>query len=207
MENNLGRVGVIGRFKPLHNGAAALLESLCENAQQVIIGIGSSNKYNERNPFTARETADMINAFLGKRFENYKIIKVPDFAQVPGCEDGQKWRKFVLEKFGDLDYFVSRNDFVRSLFKENYNLLYPGDVVPKEKHVLLRATRVRYEMATYQNWQELVPRAVAEYLEKRGLADRFRKEFGLLTIASVAEKNDYNRTESAVQEMLHAQER
>lgn len=93
MQNNLGRVGVIGRFKPLHNGAAVLLESLCEKSDHVLIGIGSSNKYNIRNPFTSDETKDMIELFLKEKFTNYEIIKIPDFAHIPGCENGQQWRK------------------------------------------------------------------------------------------------------------------
>ena len=48
MENKLGTIGLIGRFKPLHLGASVLLESACEKAEKVIIGIGSSNKYNIR---------------------------------------------------------------------------------------------------------------------------------------------------------------
>lgn len=206
METNLGRVGVIGRFKPLHNGAAVLLESLCEKAEHVVIGIGSSNKYNLRNPFTARETEAMINAFLSDRFGNYEIIKVPDFAQIPGCKDGQEWRQFILGRFGEFDYFVSGNDFVRKLLQNDYPLLYPGDVVPKEKHVLLRATRVRYEIATYQNWQALVPGSIAKYLTDKKLVGRFREEFGLQTIASVTSGVNYDSDESAKQEQLHARE-
>lgn len=56
----LGAVGFIGRFKPLHNGAALALETLCEQADKVKIGIGSVNKYNLRNPFTAEESQEMI---------------------------------------------------------------------------------------------------------------------------------------------------
>lgn len=56
MAKKFRKLGAIGRFKPLHLGAAAMLEALCENAEEVVIGIGSSNKYNLRNPFTAEES-------------------------------------------------------------------------------------------------------------------------------------------------------
>lgn len=204
--DNLGKVGLIGRFKPLHLGGAALLESVCEKASEVIIGIGSSNKYNERNPFTAKETEDMINSFLSGRFNNYKIIYVPDFAQIPGYENGQKWKSFVLDSFGKLDYFVSGNDFVGRLLEKDYSIIHPADVVPKEKHVKLRATRVRYEMATQADWKSLVPQSVADYIEKNKLDERFRREFGLKTIASILEGNDFNKDESAKQESMHARE-
>ena len=111
------RVGLIGRFKPLHLGGAVMLECVCENAEHVVIGIGSSNKYNVRNPFKAHETKDMINAFLSTRFSNYEIIYVPDSGHIPEFKDGQKWRKYVLEYFGKLDCFISGNDYVRELLK------------------------------------------------------------------------------------------
>jgi len=209
MENKLSNVGVIGRFKPLHNGGELLLESICDRAERVIIGIGSSNKYNLRNPFTAEETKDMINVLLRERFSNYDIIEVPDFAQIPEFANGQEWKKFVIDKFKvdlKVDYFVSGNDFVRSLLEEDLTLIHPGDIVPKRKHLVLRATRVRYEMATYQNWQALVPKPVVEYLEKNELVDRFRSEFGLATIAYVSAGNDFNKDEDALHEKLHARE-
>lgn len=205
MEDKLGKVGVIGRFRPLHNGAATLLESICEKADDVIIGIGSSNKYNVRNPFTAEETEEMISVFLSGRFNNYRIIKVPDFAHIKGCENGQKWREFVKNGFGKLNFFISGNDFVVSLLKDDYQIIHPAKIVPSKKHVLLKATRVRYEMATYREWKKLVPEKIAGYLETRGLVDRFRKEFGLQAIAYALE-SDYNQDESGMQEMMHAKE-
>jgi len=205
MENNLGKIGFVGRFRPLHNGAAALLESLCEKATHVIIGVGSSNKYNVRNPFTAKETKDMIDAFLSDRFNNYEIIQIPDFAHIPGNEDGQKWRKYVLGTFKELDYFVSGNDFVRRLLQDDYEIIHPGNIVPKEKHVFLRGTRVRYEMAKCGKWEKFVPKKVSQYIKAKQLDERFRREFGLQSIASAVE-HDYNQNESALQEKLHAQE-
>ena len=78
MENNLGRVGLVGRFKPLNNGGYALLEAICEKSDRVIIGVGSSNRYNVINPFTANETEDMIRVALHPQFSNFDIIYIPD---------------------------------------------------------------------------------------------------------------------------------
>lgn len=205
-EKKYGRVGLVGRFKPLHNGAAALLESACEFSEYVVIGIGSSNKYNLRNPFTPEETKGMIDSFLSGKYSNYEVIFVPDFAHIPEFRDGQKWREYVNENFGKLDYFVSGNDFVRNLLKEDYEIIHPGDFVPKERHVLLRATKVRYEIAKHGEWKNLVPEKVADYLESNGLIERFRKEFGLQTLAEISELS-YDKDESALQEMLHAREK
>ncbi len=201
---NLGRIGVVGRFKPLHKGGALMLEAACENADYVIIGIGSSNKYNVRNPFTAEESKEMIDRYLSSRFDNYSIIFIPDFGHIPEYSDGQKWRKYMLNAYGKLDHFVSGNDYVRNLLKEDYDIIHPGSLIPKEKHLMLRATEVRVEMARHGNWKAFVPEEVVNYLEDNGLVERFRKEFGLQTLANLLE--DYNLPENIKQEREHIHE-
>jgi nicotinamide-nucleotide adenylyltransferase len=200
-KTELGNVGFIGRFKPLHIGGYHVLDALCRNANHVKIGIGSCNKYNIRNPFTVRESKEMIKAAL-INYSNYDFIKIPDFAHIPEFKDGQKWKEFVKEKFGNLDYFVSGNDFVRELLKDEYELLYPHDLIDEEKKLRLCSTDVRIEMARYGDWKSLVPKPVADYLENNGIVDRFRREFGLLTLASVTDYN--NVKEDSFIEQYHA---
>ncbi len=205
-EKTLGRVGTIGRFKPLHNGAFTLLKSLCERADEVIIGIGSSNKYNLRNPFTQEETKEMIDLALQDNFNNYSFVFIPDFGHIPQYKDGKYWRTVVVEKFGKLDYFVSANDYVKDLLKDHYNILESYFVVPREDRFRLRGAQVRYAMATGENLKNLVPKRVAEYLENNDLVKRFNKEFGLETLACVID-SDYTEDESAAEEKMHAREK
>ncbi|MFH1637088.1 MAG: hypothetical protein ABIB71_01550 [Candidatus Woesearchaeota archaeon] len=179
----LGKVGVIGRWKPFHNGGATMLETLCEQAEHVFIGIGSCNKYNVRNPFTAEESKEMIDACLSKRFSNYSFVFVPDFAHVSEFRDGQKWKEFVLSNYGKLDYFVSGNDYVTNLLKDDYKVMHPVKLIPEEKRVCVNGTQVRVEMAKGNAWKSLVPEEVVDYLEKNSLVERFRTEFGLETLA------------------------
>lgn len=203
-ERSLGRVGLIGRFKPLHNGAKVLLETACENADHVVIGIGSANKYNARNPFTVKETEDMIKlALVG--FNNYEIVAVPDFAQIPGYEDGKKWKDFVFEKFQQLDYFITGNPFVAQLLGERYEVIHPCEIIPREKWIKLRAAEVRTEIAKYGEWETLVPKEVAGYIAENGLDERMRKQFGLEILANLV-YTDVRKSENAEQELLHARE-
>ncbi len=198
----LGKVGMIGRFKPLHNAAARVLESLCEQATDVVIGIGSANKYNARCPFTAQETRGMIDSFLKPRYDNYDICEIPDFAHIPEYSDGMKWKEHVKETFGDLNFFVSSNPYVRGLLKGSFPLLHTTDVLKPSEYLKLNATEVRTAMARYDEWQTLVPGPVAAYLEERGLVERFRKEFGLATLANLTD----TRGDDAAIEALHARE-
>lgn len=209
MPDNLGRVGAVGRFKPLHKGGALMLETLCEQAAQAVIGIGSCNKYNLRNPFKTEEVREMINLVLAPKFNNYSLIEVPDFAQLPEYSDGKKWKEYVLKYFGKLDYFVSGNDYIAGLLKNDYKIIHPASIIPPEKHLWVKGTMVRMEMAKFGDWQSLVTKEVADYLEKNDLVNRFRREFGLATLTSLSERadgKDYKSSENKLAEYRHTLE-
>jgi len=201
----LGLVGLIGRWKPLHNAGAVILETLCEKAEHVIIGIGSCNKYNLRNPFTAEESKEMIDAVLGRKYSNYSFVFIPDFAHIPEYRDGKKWKQYLIEQYGKLDCFVSGNEYVYELLKDDYNVIHPAELIPPEKQIKLKATQVRVEIAKNGNWKSLVPEPVVEYLEKNKLVARFRKEFGLAALASLAD--NYKGHETMEQERAHTYEK
>jgi len=173
-----GRVGIVARFKPVTLGHAVLLESLCAQADHLIIGLGSSNVYDCRNPFTAQESAEMIDALLRDRFSNYEIIEVPDLNNPP------KWTEMATGLFGKLDYFVTGNDFVKSLLNEQYTVVDSWDAVPTEFHIPICGTMARVAMAQGNGWAMLVPDKVANYIREQKLDERFCREFGLETLAS-----------------------
>jgi len=199
----LGTVGVIGRFKPLHNGGAVMLETLCQNADCVKIGIGSSNRYNARNPFTAQESKEMIDRFLSKKYSNYEFIFVQDFGHIPEYSNGQKWKQCIVEQYGKLDCFVTGNEYVASLLESDYKIIHPSNLIPKDEQIMLRATEVRIEMSRFGEWKKLVPNEVSDYLEEKGLVERFRKEFGLETLAKLAEGENFSSFESKEKEKSH----
>src|SRR5689334_15734937 len=99
------RIAMIARWRPVHLGHASVLRALCRSGKHVLIGIGSSNRYNVRNPFTLEETQHMLNLVLDE-FKNYELIPVPDL------DDGPRWRLMIKEMFGELDLFVTENPYV-----------------------------------------------------------------------------------------------
>jgi nicotinamide mononucleotide adenylyltransferase len=173
---HLDRIGMIARWQPVHRGHAAVLRALCGCARQALIGIGSPNRHNLRNPFTFEETSDMLNLMLVDR-TNYILIPVPDL------DDGPRWRALVIALFGALDLFVTDNSYVASLLAADYRIVRPVVLVPQEARVPINGTLVRQEMARGHGWQDLVPQEIAEYITARGLDARFRREFGLQTLA------------------------
>jgi cytidyltransferase-like protein len=183
----LGRVGTIGRFRPLHNGSARMLENVCEAADRVIIGIGSANRYDSRNPFTAEEAREMIDLHLKERYSNYEFLLVPDFGHIPDYADGRKWREYVVDHFGQLDHFVTGNGYTTELLKGDYDIIHPEALEKGEPVHPCRGSLVRMEMAIGNCYIELIPPAVARYLESNGLVKRFRREFGAEVIDRFSE--------------------
>ncbi len=200
------KLGCIGRFKPLHLGSTAMLDGICSQASEIIIGIGSTNKYNARNPWTAEESAAMIHSYLRPRSNQYSLVQVPDFAHLPEYADGQTWRKYVREHFGLLDGFVTRNGYVQELLKDDYRILDTLTLIPQAYRRPIKGSLVRLEMARFGDWQSLVPREVADYLEENGLVERFRQEFGLETLAQ-ALNGAGARLETKEEEQFHAREK
>lgn len=169
-------IAMIARWKPVHLGHQAVLEALLAHADHVTIGIGSSNRYNAKNPFSAEETRQMLGLVVGAR-PGVDIVEVPDL------DDGPRWRAMVTGMLGPLDAYVTANGYVRSLLLHDYEVLHPVHLVPPEKRVRVDGTMVRLAMARGgDDWQALVPAEIASYLARGGLVERFRREFGAETL-------------------------
>lgn len=174
--DQIDRIGIVARWQPVHLGHAPVLRALCDGAGQALIGIGSSNRVDYRNPFTLDERIDMIRLMLGDR-RNYALIPVPD------VDDGPRWRARVIQLFGALDVFVTDNPYVASLLAGDYPIIKPVELVPEDEKIPIDGRMVRREMARGDAWPELVPKAIADYITTRRLDERFRREFGLQTLA------------------------
>lgn len=172
----LGRIGMVARWKPVHLGHEPVLRALCDGAERAFIGVGSTNRHNFKNPFTFEESADMVRLALGGR-ANFEVFPVPDL------DDGPRWRRMVVGLFGSLDLFVTDNPYVAHLLASDYRVVRPVGLVPLEERIPLDGTAVRREMARGEGWGMMVPPAVREYIVARGLDTRFRREFGLETLA------------------------
>ncbi len=167
---------MVARWKPVHRGHLPVLRALCQGAEHALIGVGSSNRYNLRNPFTLAETIDMLRLALAG-YNNYTIIPVPDL------DDGPRWRLMILDIFGTLDAFVTDNPYVFHLLEKDYRVIRPVSLVPQNERIPLDGTQVRHALACGGGWRELVPESVADYIRQNQLDERFRREFGLEALA------------------------
>lgn len=177
------RVGMIARWRPVHLGHARVLQALCDKAREALIGVGSANRYNARNPFTAAETIEMIRLALGDR-QNYRVLAVDDL------DDGPRWRQRVKDLFGPLDAFVTENAYVAHLLRADYRILRPIELLPVAQRVPIDGTSVRHALARGDGWRALVPNEVAGFIVAHGLDARFRREFGLETLSQMVDLLD-----------------
>jgi nicotinamide-nucleotide adenylyltransferase len=168
---------MIARWKPVHLGHAAVLHALLDRAESVLIGVGSANRYDLDNPFTAAETTRMIDATLDGR-AGYTIVRVDDLG------DGPRWADMVASMLGPLDYYVTANAYVRSLLMDRYTVVHPVALLDPARRVRVDGTMVRRALADGDDWRSLVPPPVAALLEREGWAARFQREFGEATRAA-----------------------
>ena len=109
--------------------------------------------------------------------QNYTLIPVPDL------DDGPRWRLMIMDLFGPLDLFVTDNPYVASLLAEDYQIARPVELISMDERIAIDGTMVRKAMASGDGWQELVPGEIAAYITAKQFDERFRREFGLQTLA------------------------
>jgi len=147
----------IGRFQPFHKGHLKDIKEILKQADEVIIGIGSSqHSHTKENPFTVDERIRMIeDTLIEENISNYTIFPIPDI------DNHSKWVEHVTDLVPKFDIVFTRNDFTEKLFKKK------GYKVKKLELVKgISATIIRNKMLNNKNWEELLPKAVVKYLEE-----------------------------------------
>jgi nicotinamide mononucleotide adenylyltransferase len=185
-QRRLARCGFVARFRPPHLGHAAILGALARESDVLVVGIGSANRYDLDNPFSADETLDLLRPLLPQG--RCEVHLLPDLF------DGPRWAAMVRERFGELGLFVTANAYVRSLLEGSWPVGRPVDLLAPGERVAVEGKTVRRAMARGEEWAELVPPPVARALRERGLVRRFREEFGLETLAREAPRHSDDAT-------------
>ena len=110
-------------------------------------------------------------------FTNYDLIPIPD-----DPEDAA-WRRSVERAFGAPEVLFTANPWVAHLLADGFTLAHPAAAIPPDRQVQVSGTMVRRALARGEDWEALLPPAVAEYMAAQGLAAVFRRRFGLHTLA------------------------
>jgi nicotinamide-nucleotide adenylyltransferase len=158
---------IIGRFQPFHLGHVAAVKFALQNVDSLSIGIGSSNRFNEkRNPFTADERKEMILSSLDEE----TLGKITIY-YIPDVDNHDRWTYHVDELVPKYDVVFSNDDFTHNLFKKR-NVKVVS--VPLAKREVLSGTEIRAKIAGDQSWGELVPDGTRKVLLKINAKDRLK---------------------------------
>ena len=169
----------IGRFQPFHLGHLATIKFALKSVDDLVIVIGSAQKSHEqRNPFTAGERITMLRTAIvaDKDVDISRVITIP----VPDVEIHSLWTRLVDLLVPKYDIVFANDPFTLFLFRERgIKTLEP----PLQKRSILMATEVRRRMADGEQWQELVPKSVAETIKEIDGVKRIKalatQQFGL----------------------------
>lgn len=159
---------LIGRFQPFHLGHLAAVKFALTQVDNLAIGIGSSNRVNEkRNPFSAEERKEMIVSSLDESdLQKCKIYFVPD------VNDHAKWTYHVDQIIPKYEIVFSNDDFTHELYKKRDIKVVS---VPLKQREILSGTDIRLKIASGQRWEDLVPSGTAKVLLKINAKDRLAK--------------------------------
>ena len=152
---------LIGRMQPVHNGHIQVIESILDEVDEIIIGIGSAQlSHSLKDPFTAGERVVMMNqalADIGVDSSRYYIIPMQDI------NFNALWVSHVKMLTPPFSVVYSGNPLVKQLFAEESDEVKQP---PLYDRLHLSGTEVRNRIIEDKNWQELVPDATVKLINE-----------------------------------------
>lgn len=156
----------VGRFQPFHNGHKAVIDLLCDEVDELIIGIGSAQMSHDiRHPFTAGERVLMIQRVLADAKIPVYIIPLEDIKR------NALWVAHVVSMVPPFDVVYTSNPLVIRLFTEaGFRVESP----PMYQRQELSGTAIRQKMLEGDDWKQYVPEKAAAVIESVGGVERIR---------------------------------
>ncbi|MBQ4597644.1 MAG: nicotinamide-nucleotide adenylyltransferase [Methanocorpusculum sp.] len=156
----------VGRFQPFHNGHKAVIDLLCDEVDELIIGIGSAQMSHDiRHPFTAGERVLMIQRVLADAKIPVYIIPLEDIKR------NALWVAHVVSMVPPFDVVYTSNPLVIRLFTEaGFRVESP----PMYQRQELSGTAIRQKMLEGGDWKQYVPEAAGLVIESVGGVERIR---------------------------------
>jgi nicotinamide-nucleotide adenylyltransferase len=152
---------IIGRFQPFHKGHLELAKNILKDCDEFVIAIASAQfNYIEKDPFTAGERIWMIHEALMEGKINLANCYI---AAVVNDENNAKWIGHLKSFLPPFDVVYTGNAYVTMLMKDAGIKVRDVKFHDREKY---NATRIRQLMIEGKNWEELVPRSVAQIIRK-----------------------------------------
>lgn len=152
---------MMGRFQPFHLGHLDLVKQILDQCDEVIIAITSSQfNYLEKDPFTAGERIEMIHDSLKESEINLSrcfIVAIENQFNIA------TWSSFLKSALPHFDKVYSGNDYVKMLLADSLIDVITPKFLERSQY---NASHIRQMILSDDNWQILVPEAVAKFLQK-----------------------------------------
>lgn len=159
----------VGRFQPFHDGHLQAIKFALMKVDRLVIVVGSSQRDHEkRNPFTLGERLEMLWRALKDEGLLERIVTVP----VPDVENHAVWVRTIEVSSPRFEVVFSNDPLTLLLFKEEG---YETVEVPLQNRALYMATEIRRRMVGDEDWEDLVPKTVAEYLKEIDGVERVKR--------------------------------
>ncbi len=159
----------IGRFQPFHLGHLHAIEHILSEVEELIIIIGSAQySHTLNNPFTAGERITMVYRALAEaRIASSRYFVIP----IRDMHVHMMWVAEVKGYCPKFEVVYSNEPLTRRLFTEAG---FPVKSIPFSRRHLYLATNVRWKMLKDENWSELVPRSIVDYIKQIDGVERLR---------------------------------
>ena len=159
----------MGRFQPFHLGHLELVKQILSECDEIIIALtGSQFNYILKDPFTSGERIEMIHQSLkneGIDLSRCFIIGIENQFNVA------TWPSYLKSSLPEFHKVYSGNDYVEMLLSDFGYEVVPPKFYDRQK---FNATRIRNMIAKDEEWQSLVPKAVAEKIKKINGVNRIK---------------------------------
>ena len=151
---------VIGRFQPFHLGHKYLIEKALEVCDKIIIGVGSSNKNDEENPYPADTRVEFLKKFINEEKLETRVSKIIKLNDNP---DDDIWFENLIKKTGKFDVTIGNNAWNNGIIERHgMNAVTIGFY----KRHRLEGIKIRKLMEEEKKWEDRVPRYLVEHIIK-----------------------------------------
>ncbi|MCX8147057.1 MAG: adenylyltransferase/cytidyltransferase family protein [Candidatus Woesearchaeota archaeon] len=159
----------IGRFQPFHNGHLKLIKDSIKslNLEKIIIVVAIPLRKTERDPFSADDRIEMIKRALEEEnINNFYLTKLKD---IPSDDEYVNHVRENVPPFNVV--IVGESKLNEKLFKKA-----GFKVITSERLLGISSTMIRELMRkNNEKWKDYVPKAVADYIKKKGLIKELDK--------------------------------
>jgi nicotinamide mononucleotide adenylyltransferase len=139
MTPDLGRALFIARWQPPHLAHARTLRALLPRCDRLIVGIGSSNLRDARNPLSVAERVALLELILPG--PGWSPLAIPDLGDPP------RWGRMILEATGPVDTVITAKPEVHRVFEGSSRIRHPASLLEPADRTPVTGSEVRLAWA------------------------------------------------------------